>query len=170
MLKDKVMELLQTGAEQELAELVVQDRRAIRPLLGRLWDPDASIRQRAARAVGAAAVAHPDLGVELIRRLLWALNDESGTNGVYGLAALGEIGRQRPSLLAPYLSALASMAWDEGLRLQLLRAFEAVATSAPELVAPHLDSMRPYIAWESRDEWESYQRLVKLTGGLSHGD
>ncbi len=71
---------------------MVENPRAIRFLQGRLWDPDDEIRSRAAEALGAAAAAHPELGRELLRRALWALNDESATNGAYMLPAIGEIG------------------------------------------------------------------------------
>ena len=99
-LKGRVMELLRVGDEQALGALVAAEPRATRHLLGRLWDPDEVLRQRAARGIGAAAAAHPENGIDLTRRLMWALNDESATNGVYGIPALGQIGRRAPDLVA----------------------------------------------------------------------
>jgi hypothetical protein len=159
-LKEEVTELLRQGREQALADLVSADRRALRPLLGRLWDPDDEIRRRAASAVGTAAVSHADLGVEVIRRLLWALNDESATNGVYGIPALGQIGCRSPELLAPYLPALVSMAWDPGLRLELLRALHAVAEVRPGLVRPHLEELASHLDEKRPDEQQAYNRLA----------
>jgi len=135
------MELLRQGRDEALAELAAANRKALRPLMGRLWDPDPEIRRRAASAVGCAAVSHEDLGIEIIRRLLWALNDESATNGVFGIPALGEIGRRAPAMISPYIPSLVSMARDDGLRPELLRALLAVARSDPRRVAPHLDEM-----------------------------
>jgi hypothetical protein len=130
-LSKEIRELLQQGLEDAVAELATANPRALRPLVGRLWDPDGEIRLRAARAVGHAATARPDLGLEVIRRLMWALNDESGTHGVHGIPALGEIGRRAPDLIAPYVPALVSMAVDPALRLELLRTLTAIAESGP---------------------------------------
>ena len=86
------MELLRQGDSEGLERMVGENPAAIRFLQGRLWDLDPEIRSRAAIALGAAGAAHPDLGRELLRQALWALNDESATNGAYMTAAIGEIG------------------------------------------------------------------------------
>jgi hypothetical protein len=161
-LKKEVRELLQHGHEQSLADLVAADRRALRPLLGRLWDPDDTIRRRAASAVGIAAAAHPELGVEVIRRLLWALNDESATNGVFGIPALAEIGRRAPEMLAPYVPALVSMAWDGGLRLDLLRALHIVAAAQPDLVRPHLAELARHVDHTQAAEHDACSDLTEI--------
>jgi hypothetical protein len=158
--KEKVMELLRQGREQELADLVAADRTALRPLLGRLWDPRDEIRRRAAAAVGSAAASHPDLGLEIIRRLVWALNDESATNGVYGIPALGEIGRRDPRLLEPFLAGLAAQAWDPGLRPEILRAMTVIAGTAPGLVRPHLDELARFVDVEQPEEAVLFERLA----------
>jgi hypothetical protein len=159
-LKKRVMELLSQGCEHQLAELAAADRRAVRPLLGRLWDPDDGIRAVAARAVGMAAAAHPELGSDLVRRLLWNLNDESATNGVFGLPALGEIGRHAPAVIEPFIGPMVSLAWDDGLRVALLAALAAVAGSAPELVAPHLDELARFVDEKNPPEREAHLALV----------
>jgi len=123
--------MLRQGREVAVAELVVADRRALRPLMGRLWDPDREIRMRAARAVGHASSVHADLGVEMIRRLMWALNDESATHGVHAIPALGEIGRAA-RLVAEHLPHL-STSIDESRpdERQALRLLSA-AVEGPE--------------------------------------
>jgi HEAT repeat protein len=163
-LKEEVKELLRQGREDALAELASTRRGAVRPLLGRLWDPEPVIRQRAASALGLAAAANPDFGVEIVRRLMWALNDESATNGVFGIPALGQIGRRSPQVLSPFLSALASMAWDDGLRLELLLALGAMAETAPELVEPHLVTVAPFVDESRSDEREALRRLTSAVG------
>jgi HEAT repeat protein len=167
-LREDVMRLLRTADAEGLQALVVRDRRALRPLLARLWDTDEAIRRRAAAAVGTAAEAHPDLGLEAIRRLVWGLNDEAATNGVYGIAALGEIGARRPDLVAPFVGALVSLSWDEGLRAELWMALERVAGAAPGLVAPYADELAGYRAGVSREEAILLDRLLKrLSGGTT---
>jgi len=153
------MELLKRGAEHEVAELVAADRRAVRPLLSRLWDPDANIRRRAARALAEAASLHPDLGVEIVRRMLWALNDESGTNGLATLAAFGAIGRRSPTLLAPFLPMLVAMAEDSGLRGELLAALTDIAEVQPELVEPHLVGLERRLLGAPEPEQAAFAEL-----------
>jgi hypothetical protein len=164
-LKDEMTELLRHGREDEAAALAARSPRAVRALLGRVWDPDEALRRGAARAVGLAAAADRDLGLEIIRRLQWALNDESATNGVYGLAALGEIGRKAPDLLEPFLPMMAALAWDPGLRLELLRAFRAVAETAPRLVRAHLNEFMAHAGAFTDDEREAFGRLRALAEG-----
>jgi hypothetical protein len=113
---------------------VTENPAAVRFLQGRLWDPDPQIRSRAATALGAAATAHPDLGRELLRRALWAINDESATNGGYMLPAVGEIGRRAPELVRPFVGPLTAYLWDEGLRSGILKALCQIAKAAPEQI------------------------------------
>jgi hypothetical protein len=162
-LSKEVRELLQQGREEALAELAGANPRALRPLIGRLWDPDSEIRRRAARVVGRAAAAEADSGTEIIRRLMWALNDESATNGVHAIPALGEIGRRAPELLAPYVPALVSMSWDGGIRLALLEALAAVAEADPRLTAEHLAQLETEIDRSRPEERAAFRRLVAAT-------
>jgi hypothetical protein len=159
----EVKEMLQQGQDVALAELAAANPRSLRPLLGRLWDPDRTIRTRAARAIGIAAAAHPERGLEVVRRLMWALNDESATNGVYGVPALGQIGRSAPEMLADFVPALVAMVDDAGLRLELLRALCAIAESAPRRVAVHLDRLARSVDDTQPEEREAFSRLVALT-------
>lgn len=161
----EVRELLQQGREEALTELALADSRALRPLVGRLWDSDSIVRDRAARVIGRAAAAHDALGEDLIRRLMWALNDESGTNGVYGIPALGEIGRHAPGLLAAHVPGLVALCGDDGLRLEILRALVATAETAPALVAGELPRLKMWVDETRPEEERAYGRLVELTRG-----
>ena len=163
-LKEEVRELLRQGRDEALAELASRDRGAVRPLLGRLWDPEPVIRQRAASALGLAAAANPDLGVEVARRLMWALNDESATNGVYGIPALGQIGRRSPEVITPFLSPMAAMAWDDGLRVELLLALAAVARTAPGLVEPLVETVAPFVDDSRPAERDALLELTEAVG------
>ena len=161
----EVRELLQQGREETLTELALADSRALRPLVGRLWDSDSTIRNRAARVVGRAAAIHSDLGEDVIRRLMWALNDESGTNGVYGIPALGEIGRCAPDLLAAHVPGLVAMSQDDGLRLEILRALAALAESAPSLLVGEVERLKQWVDDSRPEERQAFGRLVELTAG-----
>ena len=136
------MELLQSPDTTRLEEFAAAEPRAMRFLLGRLWDVDETIRRRAAAGIGASAAVNRDLGRDVMRRLVWALNDESATNGVFGLTAIGEIGARDPELIEPFVGPVACYAWDDGLRPEIIRALSRIADTAPQLVAPFLDDIK----------------------------
>lgn len=156
------MEALRAGDTTRIENIAVTDRRAMRHLLGRLWDQDSGVRRAACIGVGAAAAAHPDVGLDVIRRLMWALNDESATNGVYGIAALGEIGARDPELIEVFLGPLASCSWDDGLRPEILKALARIASVAPRVVAPHLAQLEAHLDQENRAEIELAAELRSL--------
>jgi hypothetical protein len=162
-LRSEIVQLMRTGDVTGLERLAAADRRVMRHLIGRLWDPDESIRESAARGVGAAAVAHRDLGLDVLRRLLWALNDESATNGAYAVAAIGEIGSRDPELVEPFVGPLASYAWDDGLRGEILKALARIAEGSPRLVAPHLERLGRHIDDDNQGETELAATLWSLT-------
>ena len=89
--------------------------------------------------------------------------------GGWGIPALGEIGRCAPDLFAPHVPGLVSMAWDDGLRLEILHALAAVAESAPLLVAEQLDRLKHEIDPSRPEETRAFGRLEELAseGGTS---
>lgn len=164
-LKGRVMELLRSGDERALGTLVAREPGATRFLLGRLWDPDEAMRRRSARALGLVASTHPEIGVDLLRRLMWALNDESATNGLYGIPAIAEIGFNEPGMIAPFVAPLASIAWDDGLRLEIIRALTRIAEASPELVRPSCGLVKDHVRNEDPAERIAFDRLLEITGG-----
>ena len=75
------------------------------------------------------------------------------------------MGKRAPELLEPFLAPLASQALDEGLRPEILRAFLAVAETAPLLVRPHLPALERAVGEAPDDERSDYARLAALAGG-----
>ena len=161
-LKGMVMEMLRRGDRQGLEKLVAEQPRAVGALQGRLWDVDPEIRDRAAQAIGTVAATHPELGTELLRRAMWALNDESATNGAPVLPAIGEIGANRPEIVAPFIGPMTAMLWDDGLRPGILRALCRIAEAAPELIEEVHDRLEVY-----ENKGDSVQRA--LIGRLLKG-
>jgi hypothetical protein len=155
------MELLQLSETARLEQLAVEQPRAMRFLVGRLWDTDDEIRRRAAAGIGAAAAAHRELGRDVVRRLVWGLNDESATNGVYGLAAIGEIGARDPELIEPFVGPVASYAWDDGLRPEILRALGRIADSSPALIAPFLNEIEQRVDPAEPSERTLFEALAE---------
>jgi len=165
-LKGRVMELLRSGDELHLGALASREPRAVRFLLGRLWDVDETLRRRAARALGVVAAAHPEIGTDLIRRLMWALNDESATNGLYGIPAVAEIGFNDAELVAPFIAPLASLSWDDGLRREVIGALTRIAEAAPEAVRPVCRIVAEHVDFEDPGERQAFERLLEESGGI----
>ena len=93
--------------------------RVLRLLLGRLSSADDEEKARAVAALGSLVADRdlfPDARVlELVRRFVWSLNDESGAVP-YGVPeAIGEILRHRPELRGTYVPILASYLTDDDL-------------------------------------------------------
>ena len=163
-LKGRVMELIRRRDSDGLERLATSEPRVVRHVLGRLWDPDEEIRTMSARAVGALAEAHPALGQELVRRLMWALNDESAMNGVYGLEALGEIGRRNPELFAAFAGPMAAYLWDDGLRLGILKALARIHEVAPEITTDIRDMVERNVVPGNQEEDELVNRILGEKG------
>jgi HEAT repeat protein len=149
-LKETVMELLRAGDGEGLRRLASDDRRTLRHLMGRLWDPDVDLRRRTAEAIGDVADSHPDLGREALRRMMWSLTDEAATNGRYAVPVLAAVAVRDPDLAAPFVGPVASLLWDRGLRPEIVAALERIRDHRPELVDQvgdvvrrHLDPVRP---------------------------
>jgi len=156
------MELLRQGDSEGLERLVGETPAAVRFLQGRLWDTDPEIRSEAAKVLGAAAAAHPDLGRELLRQALWALNDESATNGAYVLSAIGEIGRRAPELAAPFIGPMTAYLWDDGLRQEILEALCRINETAPELIDDVRDRLLAVGETDDTGEQECLDTLLAV--------
>ena len=163
------MEMIRHGDRQGLEDLVAQEPQAIRYLQGRLWDTEYRVRQNAAEALGVAAAAHPEIGLELLRRAMWALNDESAMNGAYTLPVIGEIGFRNPELVAPFIEPMTSYIWDEGLRPGILQALCRIAEVAPELVAEIHDRLQTIEKTNDSGEQACLDRLLAVNREAANG-
>ncbi len=116
--KEQISALLAREDYEALAEMARHSLpRVLRSLNGRLASADEEEKLRAVRALGRLAAARELLAEdrlrELVRRYLWALNDESGAVP-YGIPeALGEILAVRGELQASYLPILGSLLTEE---------------------------------------------------------
>ncbi len=139
--RERVMELLRTGDMERLAALTGRRPSAVRHLLGRLWDAEPAVRERAAEGIGTAAAQHPELGLELLRRFAWALNDESATNGAAVLAAVAAIAVRRPEVARPFVGPVVAALDDPGLRDEARKAVVRIGREAPELLGPYREAI-----------------------------
>jgi hypothetical protein len=118
-------------ANGELEELVESEPRAIRYFVGMSYHSDPEIRKTATRGVALAARHHPKLVQDIIRRLVWAMNDESATNALTAPEVLQAIADERPELLLPMVPDLTRLAADPGLQEGLAKTLRTVASRCP---------------------------------------
>jgi hypothetical protein len=122
----------------EVERLVAADRRMVRALLSLTYQADAAMRDTAADGLAIAARHHPDLVTEALRRLVWAMNDESGTNAVNAPAVIRRIAESEPHLLVGMVPDLLRLTADPGLRDELVAAVRKVAELLPAQAAQAL--------------------------------
>lgn len=72
-----------------------------------LYDVDDRVRWGAARAYGdAAAVLGEEKMKDMLRRLVWMINEESGNNCWFAPQAIGFIGKARPDWVEDFIPCL----------------------------------------------------------------
>jgi hypothetical protein len=98
-LREKIVALLQAGDYPGLTVLAAQESGVAAILMQFLYDPGVLLYWRALEGLGVVAGSHPEQVQKLINRLLYLLNEDSGSNGWGAAAALGEIGRGRIDLV-----------------------------------------------------------------------
>jgi hypothetical protein len=128
---DAVRAAVARGDLGELDGIVAGDRRAVRILLGMCYEGDATVRDAAAAGLALAAKHHPALVGEVVRRLIWAMNDESGTNAVAAPSVIRKIAEVAPTLLVPVVPELLRLTADPSLRDELVAAVRRVAEQMP---------------------------------------
>jgi HEAT repeat protein len=132
VLREQIIGLLRAADYTGLAELAAQDQRVGDMLLQFLYDPEALLHWRALEGLGQVAGAQPDQVRKLIPRLLWLLNEDSGSFGWGAAAALGEIGRGNISLVKEIIPMFCGFLEEEFSRTPMLWGVGRVAEVAPE--------------------------------------
>jgi len=99
-LREEVAGLLAAGDFAGLTVLAGRQGGIPDLLLKFLYNPRDLLHWRAVEALGRLAAAYPRQVQKVIGRLLWLLNEDSGSFGWGAAAALGEIGRGQVSLVA----------------------------------------------------------------------
>ncbi|MFZ5596898.1 MAG: DVU0298 family protein [Bacillota bacterium] len=182
--REVVAALLGEGRISELAGILASDRGSMRYLTRLLYHPDDLMRWRAIEAVGEVAdrLADVDPGAvrNMLRSLLWSINDESGGIGWSAPECIGEIVFRRPDMFGEFASIIISCADEEMLRRGVVWAAGRIARARPELVredlpklAGFLDDPDPVVrgytlrlmaitGW--KPDWERHRRLLTDMG------
>lgn len=131
-------------------------RQAINPLLAKLFDPDERITWRAVTAIGVVMSHLADQDMEsarnVMRRLIWSLNDESGGIGWGSAEAMGEIMARHERLAAEYACILVSYIRPDCNPLEngplergVLWGIGRLAQARPQLVEACASHLMPYL-------------------------
>lgn len=180
-MKEEIFALLRAADWDGLVARAREDRRLLTALIGVLYHPDELLAWRAVEGFGrVVAVLLPEdeeFCRDRMRRLFWALNDESGTSGRFVAPAVGEAVARAPDFLGenalillnaldePYLQAGVAWAFGRigGVRPELVR--EAVPEIGRLLGSPD-PQVRGCAAWALGEMGaaEAAADLNKLTG------
>jgi hypothetical protein len=129
--RERTQAAVEGGRREELEALVAEEPRALRYLVALSYQTDETVRWSACRGIGIAGHYHPELVQKIVRRLVWAMNDESGTNALTAPGVVRAIAEERPSLLLPMVPDLTRLAADPGLQEELAAALKVVQERCP---------------------------------------
>lgn len=130
-LKERTRTAVQNGSNEELERLVSEEPGAVRHALGLTYHEEHGIRKRAAVAVALASRRHPAMVQNIIRRLVWAMNEESGTHATTAPEVLQAVADENPGMLLPMLPDLVRLSADPELREGLAAALQKVSRRCP---------------------------------------
>jgi len=142
--KDKlrqVTEILSRGDFPALVALTDTETGITTILVKLLFDPGSLLYWRAIEGLGVLAQSHPRKVTKIISRLLWLLNEESGSFGWGAGAALGEIGRNNLDLVEDIILIMFSLLEEEFARPGLLWGLGRLSQTHPEAVEPAADQI-----------------------------
>ena len=122
-----VSDAVEAGRLDDLERLAIADPRALRHVLALVYRPEPAIRTAAARAIAAASRHRQELVGEMARRLVWAMNDESGTHALNAPEVLQALAETNPDLLLPLLPDLLRLTADPALHDRLVEVARLVA-------------------------------------------
>ncbi len=128
-----------------LMELAAADQRVGEMLLQFLYDPEDLLHWRALEGLGQVAGAQPGQVQKLITRLLWLLNEDSGSFGWGAAAALGEIGRGNLSLVKEIIPMFCGFLEEEFSRAPMLWGVGRLAEVAPDRLNEVLPAIVPFL-------------------------
>ncbi len=145
VLRTEIHGLLQAADYAALTDLAAQDQRVGELLLQFIYNPEDLLHWRALEGLGWVAGAQPGQVQKLISRLLWLLNEDSGSFGWGAAAALGEIGRHQISVVRDIISMFCGFLEEEFSRAPMLWGVGRLAEVAPERLTEVLPMIVPFL-------------------------
>lgn len=139
--RQEINALLEQGDFSALVTLAGRESHTAGILMQYLYDPHDPLHWRALEGLGHVAHGHPRQVQKIITRLLWLLNEDSGSFGWGAAAALGEIGRHELSVVADIIPMFCGFIEEPFSRGPMLWGIGRLAEVHPE----ELEEVRPFM-------------------------
>lgn len=133
-IRRKVRACLEQSDRKGLIELLESDRKTVSAINRHLFDVDPLIGWRAVQALGWVAAHDPYSLEKSIGRLMYTMNDDSGSIGWRAPQALGEICANDPDLVEDFFPIVISSIENPVFTSGVLWAIGRVAGIRPDLV------------------------------------
>lgn len=160
--KEEGRALLKARSLDGVVPWVRSTRGAMRALHSLAFDEDELTRWRAFEAIGTVAAwkaeENPDWVRDLLRRLFWTMNDESGATGWYAPEVIGEILVHVPALIGEYAGMLPHFFKEEPFERGAFRAVARCAAINPEAFSKAAQALK-----EALDDPDAGIRIAALS-------
>jgi hypothetical protein len=133
-LRERVTDAVRNGKLDVLEQLAAGDPRVVRHLMRQMYDFDPTVRATAARGIALVARRHPRLRADILQRLIWGMDNDSGTNAPNLPEVVLAIAEEDPASLVPVVADLVRLAGDPALYDGLAAALELVVRHQPGAV------------------------------------
>jgi len=160
-LRQQIIALLQGGNFPGLVELAGREPGVVNQLVKFLFDPGDLLHWRGVEGLGHVAGAFPQQVQKVISRLLYMLNEDSGSFGWLAAAALGEIGRHQISLVQEIIPMFCGFLEEDFSRASMLWGMARMAQVHPQALGESCSFLIPCL----RDR----QPLVRALAALCLG-
>jgi hypothetical protein len=132
LLRQDIIALLREGDFPGLVALAGKEPGVVNQLVKFLFDPGDLLHWRGAEGLGYVAGAFPQQVQKVISRLLYMLNEDSGSFGWLAAAALGEIGRHQISLVQEIIPMFCGFLEGDFSRASMLWGMARMAQVHPQ--------------------------------------
>lgn len=147
--KKIIVSLLEERQFGLLAELIARKRGHLRYLNRLLYETGGLLRWRAVEGMGAVAqrlaAEDPEAVRNIIRNLLWTINDESGGIGWSAPECIGEIIHRCPEMFGEFAPIVLSFIDEKMLRRGVLWAAGRIALARPGLIREEVPDLNRFL-------------------------
>ncbi len=149
-LREQVRNAVDSGDIETLESIVSKEPKALRHLMGLMYDLNEERRKVGIAGIAAAARYHPKLAKKVITHLVYAMGKDAGAYVPTAPEVLRAIAEENPELLVPVASDLIRLVSDISLNEGVCDILRAVSRRCPGAVGRDLSAAlkRRYIEGE----------------------
>ncbi len=130
-MSDQLKQAVQAGRFDEVEAIVSKEPKMVRHFMGLMYSLDEAVQRNCAQALVLASKHHPKLVKRVIKNLVWAMDQRSGTFAPTAPKMLIAIADKQPELLTPVMGELVRLAGDASLSEGLCDTLRVVSQSCP---------------------------------------